>query len=404
MTAQEAVRLAGYFYLQDRYADAERVLLAQLATGEDAIVLFNLALLKQIEGKFDECTAYVERSAALAPDFHQARDLLAHQRLRDGRWEEGLRFFESRFMKPEAIAYLNFPLPVWDGSRAHRRLLIWCEQGLGDTVQFARLLPEVRARGHEVVLVAQPELVSLFRESGVADEIIPEPELVRSARGPDGATNVSVNLPRLRAAGVDAHLPIMSVGRVLGVDGLQIPGQDVFLQVSPTRRERARAQLNALCPPGARRIGLVWSGSSSAHAEFSKTARRRNAPLSDLRPIWNLPGACFLSFQLGDPAAERLEFPQLLAPELSGDYADTAALLAELDLLITVDTSIAHVAGGMGVPVWLLSRFDSCWRWLRDREDSPWYPSMRVFRQGAPGDWAGLATKLRTELTDQLGG
>ena len=406
MNIEDALCLAGSMYLEDRYADAEKVLEAQFSRcPDDPRIPYNLAIIKSVQGKFDECTRYCELSLKIKPDFHEVRDLLGHQRLRDYRWEEGFELFESRFNKPDGLLFFQCDCPLWDGMPLPgKRILIWGEQGLGDVVQFSRLLPVVRKMGMRVTFLAREELVELFNESGIADEVY----RLEAALMPESERNFSKNKsffhfnPQfLREKDIDCHLPIMSLGRVLKIDPERLPGQVPFLHVEPFRIDRARRELDKLCPPGVFRIGLVWAGSSHSHVEFEKTASRRRVPLRVLAPILERTDVCFISLQAGFAAVQRHEFAQIVAPPMTPSFADTAAYFQNVDILITIDTSACHVAGGLGIPVWLMNRYDTCWRWFRDRTDSPWYPSMKIFRQKRFGDWEGVVHEIQLALSKE---
>jgi hypothetical protein len=198
----------------------------------------------------------------------------------------------------------------------------------------------------------------------------------------------------------DLQAPLLSLPHALTTELANVPAKIPYLSADETAVARWRQRLAAL--PG-RKIGLVWAGGQRPHLPHTVVVdRRRSMRLAQFARLGNIPGLCFISLQKGAPGKEVHEVPEGLAlhdftDELH-DFADTAALVAALDLVISVDTAVAHLAGAMGRPVWLLNRFDTCWRWLRDRDDSPWYPSLRQFRQAAPGDWACVIDRLRVAL------
>jgi hypothetical protein len=187
----------------------------------------------------------------------------------------------------------------------------------------------------------------------------------------------------------DLQCPLMSLPRALGTTLETIPAAIPYLDPEPLLAARWRERIAAL--PGLR-VGLVWAGSPrTRHPRLALVDRRRSLRLAAMAPFAAVPGVSFVSLQKGPPAAQAGDPPpgltlQDFTRELE-DFADTAALIDCLDLVISVDTSVAHLAGAMGKPVWLLNRFDSCWRWLADRDDSPWYPQLRQFRQPTAGDW-----------------
>ncbi|HEX4259777.1 MAG TPA: hypothetical protein VHY76_01630, partial [Acetobacteraceae bacterium] len=224
-------------------------------------------------------------------------------------------------------------------------------------------------RGAEVVLeVPAPLLRLLARMEGVAAVVA-----------------AGESLP-----GFDLHCPMMSLPLGFGTTVETIPAAAPYLRAEPGPR-----------PPGAGlRVGLVWAGGArpgeprAFHAD-----RRRSIPLAALAPLAAIQGVRLVSLQAGPPAAEAAGVAWV-EDAMAGvrDFADTAAVVAGLELVIAVDTAVAHLAGGLGRPVWLLSRFDACWRWLERREDSPWYPTMRIFRQGRPGDWADVIARVAAAL------
>jgi hypothetical protein len=205
----------------------------------------------------------------------------------------------------------------------------------------------------------------------------------------------------------DYHCPLLCLPRLLGTELDTIPAAIPYLSAEPAAVKAWAKRLEEL--GGGRRIGLVWAGAPRADDRRAFAVdRRRSLALAALAPLGGLAEIRFVSLQKGPPAEQAKTPPAGLAlfdPTADlGDFADTAALIANLDLVISVDTSVAHLAGALGRPVWLLSRFDGCWRWLLDREDSPWYPTLRLFRQPAPGDWDSVIMAVRAALQDWVRG
>jgi hypothetical protein len=249
--------------------------------------------------------------------------------------------------------------PRWNGEvLPGQRLLIWAEQGLGDTLQFARYARLLARAGADVVLEVQPSLERLVRES------LPDVEVIAYGQSiPDH----------------DAQVPLLSLPLILGTRLGSIPADVPYLSADP---ERVRAWAERLGPPGGmRRVGLVWAGNRE-----HKNDRRRSLEPDLLRPLAELPSIEWLRVQPGATPRPPLEMVDRTA-ELA-DFADTAALLMQLDLVITVDTSVAHLAGALGRPVWIMLPYEPDWRWLLERTESPWYPTARLFRQARPGDWS----------------
>jgi tetratricopeptide (TPR) repeat protein len=273
---------------------------------------------------------------------------------------------------------------------AGRTFLLHAEQGLGDTVQFCRYAKLLAERGATVILEAQAPLLKLLEGlEGVSRLIAPG-----SALPPN----------------IDYQCPLLSLPLAFATTLATIPADVPYLKSSP---EKVRFWQEKLGQRNKPRVGLVWSGGfRPEQPELWSVNSRRNIPLSKLAPLKH-PDIEFYSLQKGQPAESELaelraggwHGPDLVDfTALLTDFSDTAALIECLDLVISVDTSIVHVAGAMAKPVWMLNRFDTCWRWLLDRSDSPWYPTLRLFRQERPGDWDGVVERVRGELLQWVTG
>ena len=323
----------------------------------------SLGISLYTEGDLAAAAVSFDRAIALDPDDPVAQFSRATCLLAAGRWRDGFAGFAWRRRFPDAIAA---PAGLPERRGGERGLLIWNDQGLGDAIQFLRYVP-------------------LLRRSGVETTVRLPPSLVRLARTVPGIGPVLSTDDPLPPA--DAHLPLMDVPAVLGLD--DIPAAS-FHPADPDDRFAALPGL---------KVGLVWAGDART-GDFQANAldRRRSLAPDDLAPLLAVPGASFVSLQFGAPP-----LPGTVgAMEGVTDFADTAALVAALDLVITVDTSVAHLAGAMGKPVWILSRYDGCWRWLRERAESPWYPSARLFRQTEPGDWASVVADVAASLGERI--
>jgi len=328
---------------------------------------FNLgSALSQLARPLEAITAY-RRAIALRPDFADAHHNLAMALLTLGEWEEGWAEYEWRWktnhMRPDVRAFTQ---PRWRGeSREGRTLLINVEQGFGDTLQFCRLASHAATMGFRVILEVQGPLVRLLQGLRGVDQVL--------ARG--------ATLPPF-----DLHCPMLSLPLALGMTPATIPGTP-HLQADPAKVEEINQCLGSRSRP---RIGLAWAGSGGLAAD-----RRRSIAPERLERLVNLPGFEFVSLQKGGPVAP-LPLTDLM--DEMRDFADTAALIANLDLVISVDTAVAHLAAALGKPVWLLNRFDACWRWMTDRTDSPWYPMMRLYRQPSRGDWHAVLAAVMRDL------
>ncbi|WP_109451248.1 tetratricopeptide repeat protein [Azospirillum sp. TSH64] len=352
---------------------ARRSLVLQPAS---AAALINLSLAEHGSGQADTARRGNERALAIHPESDVAGFNLSMVLLAEGDFATGWRLYESRW-RMEGVAYPAHA-PRWTGGNpAGRSLLLVAEQGQGDTLQFVRYAPMLAALGAQVHLMVQPALVRLL--SG-----LPGIASVRSLTEPPPAC--------------DACIPLLSLPLAFGTGLATIPAAVPYL--SPSGQERA-AWKRKLDAEDGLKVGLVWAG--SAHDEqfvAHMVDRRRSLPLSALAPLAGIPGVRFYSLQKGPPAREARSSGLDLVDWMDAveDFADTAALVAELDLVISVDTSVCHLAGALGRPVWMLSRHDACWRWLRNRSDSPWYPTMRLFRQDRPGDWPPVILRVRAAL------
>ena len=337
----------------------------------------NLGLVLHAMNDLASAVGAFEEALRHAPGFIQSRWNLALALLADGRFAEGWQAYESRLAIP-AFAPASVPAtPRWDGrDPAGKRILLTAEQGLGDAIQFVRFARTLAARNATVIVQAPHGLIGLFRgvegvSETVANDVEPPPH--------------------------DAWLPLLSLAGVLGVDAKTLPGPIPYLEASVERRKRVQARLAG--HPARLRAGIAWAG-NPRHA----TDRRRSVALATLAPLLDLASVRWFSLQKGEAEAQMrgLAWPdRLVQLDERNDFDDTAALIAELDLVVSVDTSVVHLAGALGRPVFVLLPFASDWRWRTRRADSDWYPTARLFRQAAPGDWASVVTEVR-EAIDAL--
>ena len=331
----------------------------------DGWVALGLALYQQ--DRLEEALAAWERALALEPGHVAAACDAAMVHLARGDLARGFAGFERRRREVPKL-----PVPA---ALAGRHVVLAGEQGHGDTLHFARYAQLVVDAGATVTLRVQPGLVRLL--AGMAG--------VAGAIGDDTA-----------APPADFDLPLASLPLLFGTTLASIPARVPYLAADPTVVARWRARLAAL--PGLK-VGLAWAGDPRSTLGSRAMDGRRSVKLAALAPL-ALPGVTLVSLQKGAAAAQPPPAGMVLhdwTAELA-DFADTAALVAALDLVVTVDTAIVHLAGALARPVWLLNRFDADWRWLRGRDDSPWYPTLRQFRQTAPGDWAGVVGRVVAAL------
>lgn len=332
--------------------------------------------------RFDEALRDFDRALALQPDFPECRLNKALVLLARGEFAEGLELFESRIglfatkQHSDWLAYLSAhpEKPRWRGeSLAGRRILVWMDEGLGDCVMTMRYLPKVAERGAAKILV------------------LADPLLARVVENLPVATQVVADVARVSLDAFDVHCTMTSLPWVFGTRSDTIPAAVPYLRVPPEMRASWSARLSGCRSP---KVGLVWSGSK----DYGRDALR-SLSLERLEPLVRI-AAGFVSLQKGEAARELggRNAPILDCMDECADFLDTAALVQNLDLVIGVDTSVAHLAGALGKPVWLLNRFESEWRWGLDREDSPWYPTMRIFNQPCPGDWESVVASVARHL------
>jgi tetratricopeptide (TPR) repeat protein len=363
---------AAYLNLGNAHADLDDLAAAEAhcraAIARDPSLVeahASLGFILTSRGCLDEAMAACAEAIRLAPDCAGAHWNLATAALLAGDFALGFEKYEwrkrhDRFRRD----FLDLPGPVWHGETlAGRTLLVHAEQGLGDTIQLARYLPLIAAAGGRPVLACDPGLTGLLAT------------LPGVATVPKGGT-----LPAY-----DLWIDQMSLPRVFATSPDTIPSATGYLSADPARVTAWRARL-----PNGGKIGIVWAG-NPAHSND----RRRSLPSAALARILAVPGIDFVSLQVGPRARETALKDH--APLLR-DYAETAALIANLDLVVAVDTSVAHLAGALGKPCWLLLPFAPDWRWLVGRDDTPWYASLRLFRQPAPGDWDTVAGRVAAGL------
>jgi tetratricopeptide (TPR) repeat protein len=301
--------------------------------------------------------------------------------LKLGRLKEGFSEYRWRLRVPDHARSLpSLPFPEWAGEDLQgKSILVLSEQGFGDCLQFIRYVRFLIGKADRVTVETYPSLQKLFTS-------IPGLE-VRST---------------FESEGYDYQIPLLTLPDLVGTTLETIPADTPYL-FAPSQKVAHWAGRVGARP--STKVGLVWAGAPRVHNPAANAIdARRSLGLEQLGPLAAAPDVRFFSLQKGGPAAEASTAPAGLdlidfTSELE-DFDDTAALIQALDLVITVDTSVAHLAGALGKPVWILSRFDGCWRWLEERDDSPWYPSARLFHQKQEGDWDEVVARVASELAD----
>jgi hypothetical protein len=336
---------------------------------------FHLGLARVLVDRGDNGDARNALLAALAvaPDDVEAHLALAHLLLAEGEYRAGWAEYEWRFRAPRfQTAMPRFTTPVWNGMRLPgRRILVAADQGFGDAFQFCRYLPLVAERCAGVaVLCRQPQVALFSRLPGVDACVVSINDV-----GPHAAWCWMGSLPR-----------------VFGTTLTTIPDKRAYLSPEPRRKAAWRDRLERLSPAGGVRVGLAWAGNPENATDW-----RRSLPLPLLAPLASIEGLSLVSLQGPAPEADRATMADMGLLDVSADLMDfqeTASVIANLDLVVGADSAVAHLSAAMGVPAWVLVYRPADWRWLIGREDSPWYPSVRLFRQDTAGDWTGPAGRL----------
>ncbi len=332
----------------------------------------NLGNVRLTQRRLDEAAAHYQQALALTPDYAEAQMGLATCYLLQGDYERGWPAYEARLRIPGFVPQPN--LPRWAGEPwAGRTLLLLAEQGLGDTVQFVRYARPLKERGARVVLAAQAPLGRLLESHPDLDELF----ILGSAE----------ELPRC-----DFYLPLLGAPGACGTDASTIPCKIPYLTADPGLTDLWGRELAGF---DGFKIAIAWQGS-----RVYRTDRWRSIPLAHFAPLASLPGVRLVSLQkgFGSEQVATVDFPVLdlssRLDESAGPFMDTAAVIRGVDLVVTADTVIAHLAGALGVPVWIAPPFSPDWRWLLERDDSPWYPTMRLFRQTAFGEWSNVFERI----------
>jgi tetratricopeptide (TPR) repeat protein len=370
---------------QAALADYDRAL--AIAGGLTQALVNRGNVLREL-GRVDAALASCDLALERSPDNAQAHLNRSLALLVSGDYAAGWPEYEWRWRNPHGRLSGDahrFTRPLWLGEQAleGKSILLHAEQGLGDTLQFCRYVTVVAGRGARVILEVQRPLAGLLGTLDGADEVISRGESLGD---------------------FDYHCPLMSLPLAFGTTLATVPSQTPYLKADPLKAQRWRERVG---PRAALRVGLVWSGGHRPEQpELWALHGRRNIALALLAPLRSAP-AQFYSLQKGQPAeaelaaltAQRWDGPRIhdMTVDLQ-DFSDTAALIDQLDLVISVDTSTAHLAAAMGKPVWLLNRYDTCWRWLLERESSPWYPTMRLYRQPRLGDWESVVRRVCSDL------
>jgi hypothetical protein len=343
----------------------------------------NLGAMLKMEGRFDAALKAYDRAVALSPANARIRVNRTVALLHAGRLREAWPEFEWRLALSDTPGLgTDCLMPALSnlGDVGKRTILVTHEEGFGDTLQFMRYLPLLAQRGMRVLVRVPKPLERVLRSMEGVAELLCGDTVVPS---------------------FDFQCPFVSLPRVFDTSIATIPGKVPYVSVDPALVRAWRTK----CVSGdGMRVGLVWAGQARPHLPgFEVTDGRRSTQLATLAPLAAVKAARFVSLQMGPAAVEARRPPAglVLSDPMAEvtDFADSAAIIANLHVVVTVDTSIAHLAGAMGKPVLLLDRYDNCWRWLSGRVDSPWYPSLRIFRQKRLGEWGPVITRVVAALS-----
>jgi hypothetical protein len=352
-------------------AQIYRELLSRAPDVADLHNLLGSAL--QAIGQVTQAQESFRRAIELSPSNARAHVNLGMNLLRQGGYREGWREYEWRWRILPQFRHDYGVVPRWQGEIAPgKTLLVWAEQGFGDTLQFIRLTKQARERGLRVQLRVPRPLRRLLADALGLGDVIPKSQF---------------------HGDFDFQCPMLSLPLALDMTAPGPGMQGSYLRASPARQANWHRLLKECCGNGLR-VGIAWAGDPSMRLD-----QFRSVLPEVLSPLAEVGSTQLVSLQKNGPPV-----PPQLKPKLIDltfglkDFADTAALVANLDLVVSVDTAVVHLAGAMGKPVWLLDRFDHCWRWLIGSRTSPWYPSMRIFRQSAPGDWTTVIARLCADL------
>ncbi len=376
-TATAATCLASVLHDMAHYEQAAELYRQALAREPGAGAFTSLGNTLRAMGRLEEALAAHESAVSAAPGDAEARFNRALTLLAAGKYPLGFVEYEWRWQRTEYRA--RAPGKWWRGEVPDgRTILLHAEQGLGDTLQFVRYAPLVAGLGARVVMEVQPELVRLVAAMRGIAEVVPS-----------GQT-----LPPF-----DMQCPLLSLPRVFGTRLETVPATVPYLPAHPDMVATWGSQLPR---DGALRVGICWAGAAHLDDVGARLIdRRRSIGLCALAPLAGIGGVQWVSLQksaAGGNPAQLAGFDMLDVMDGVDDFADAAALVANLDLVISVDTAVAHLAGALGRPVWMLSRYDGCWRWLHGRDDTPWYPTMRIYTQERPLDWNGVVARVRRDL------
>ncbi len=372
--------MGNIFWDQGNFEEMTRWYQKALAfTPDKAEAYNNLGKMLQDQGKIKEAETYFQEAIRSKPDFSEAHFNRSIALLLLGKYAEGWKEYEWRFKKSnwKNIYPYRFEQPRWDGtSFAGKKIFVHCEQGLGDTIQFARYLPMVKARGGRVIFEVPKPLMNIFDNFPGIDQL------------------VEISSTEKTAEDFDFSVPLLSLPGMFQTTLETIPGKVPYILADPHKMR----VWQKIVDKDHFKVGIVWAGGI-----LHKKDSGRSCSLKQFLPLTRIAGVRLYGLQKGPASQQVEEFSNQIHIKNYGekfeDFTDTAGLIENLDLVISVDTAVAHLAGAMGKPVWVLLPFTPDWRWMLNREDSPWYPTMRLFRQKKRGCWDEALQYVADELS-----
>ncbi|MFQ3573348.1 MAG: tetratricopeptide repeat protein, partial [Thermodesulfovibrionales bacterium] len=368
---ESAYNLGNLYAELDRYDEAIVAYETALTISPHHLkALNNLGAVRHILCDLDRAIDCYNKVIQMDPDNPDAHYNKSLSLLLKGDFKEGWRLYEWRFKRQDYPPRI-YPMRLWDGKTLRGSLLIYAEQGLGDTIQFVRYIKLLKDKGLKVFLHCQDELVSLMRHS--FDDV---------------CDVISLNDPHPRC---NFYFPLMSLPCIFQTDLGSIPSELPYIRPDERYVDKWRDLIGC---DGGFKVGIVWAGKPE-----HKYTRMRSVRLGVFEPIFDIKGISFFSIQKGEASkdAEKYDFIRDYTAEIS-DFSDTAGLIQNLDLIISIDTSVAHLAGALAKPVWILLPCSPDWRWLLGRDDSPWYKTARLFRQKRIGQWDDVILMLKKEM------
>ncbi len=340
-----------------------------------AIIFTNLGVERMGQGFLKEAIEYFDIALQFSDDYPEIHYNKSHALLISGNFEAGWKEYEWRKKRKEYYPRDYSRPELEPGMPMHRKkILVFDEQGLGDSIQFVRFIPKLREAGAEIILECNKHLSKIFSSITSIDSMI--------ERRIDKEPSIEY----------DYQIPLLSLPRYFNTTIETIPSQVPYLIAEKKLSDKMFKIIGGV---NHFKIGIIWGGNPNHTGD-----NRRSIPLLYFKRLLSIENVKLFSLQKGTPLkqAEEINFPLLILNEYLNDFADTAATIENLDLVITIDTSVAHLAGAMGKPVWLLLPFFPDWRWLLNRKDSPWYPSMKIFRQRQDGNWNSVFDEVVVEL------